>query len=85
MSTGNRVIVVMGHPARKYVDIVRKLFDRYDEVVVSARGRHFSRLAEVMKLLRPYVEVKEAQFSYADRAPELGIVVVPASSGGGRG
>lgn len=83
MSTGNRVIVVMEHPARKYVSIVRKLFGKYDEVMVSARGRHFARLAEVMKLLRPYVRVKKSLFSYADKAPELGVIVVPARSEGG--
>ena len=83
MPTGDRVIVVMEHPARKYASIVRKLFGRYDEVVLSARGRHFARLAEVLKILRPYVRVKWTLFSYADNAPELGVVVSPAGGGGG--
>jgi len=77
MTTGNRVIVVNGHSASKYVGIVKGLFSQYDQVVVSARGRHFARLAEVLKRLRPFVEVEKVYLEFADEAPELFVMVAP--------
>jgi len=81
MPTGNRVIVVMEHPARKYVAMVRKLFGEYDEVVLTARGRHFSRLAEVIKLLRDGVSVGRTELKFADQAPELWVYVTKGGGG----
>lgn len=85
MPTGNRVIVVDSHSARKYVGMIRGLFEKYDEIVVTARGRHFRRLAEVLRGIRPFVRVRGVHFTYADRAPELSVTVSAVEGAGGGG
>lgn len=81
MPTGNRVIVVNAHSAGKYAGIVKGLLFKYDEVVVSARGRHFARLAEVLKLVRSFTDVKDVRIEYADEAPELFVTLVSKEEG----
>lgn len=75
MATGNRVIVVNDHSASKFRNIVLKLFATYDEVILSARGRHFARMAEVLRTVRPFADVKSVSLRYADEAPELTVVL----------
>ena len=79
MATGNVVIVVSKHPASKYSRMVRSLLSQYDVVVLVARGRHVSRLSDVLRALRGSVRIVSSSVSYADYAPEFTVMV---SSGG---
>lgn len=75
MATGNHVIVVNDHSATKFRNMVMKLFSEYDEVVLSARGRHFARMAEVLRRVRPFTVIKDVSLRFADEAPELVVVL----------
>lgn len=76
MATGNRVIVVNDHSATKFRNMVMKLLTTYDEVILSARGRHFARMAEVLRHVKPFTVIKDVSLRYADEAPELVVVLV---------
>jgi len=77
MATGNTIIVVSDHPAKKYASMVRSLFDQYDRVLLVSRGRHVSRLSQVLRMLRGRVRIVDSAISYADYAPEFHVVLAP--------
>ena len=81
MPTGNIVIIVNEHSASKYVRMVLSLFGVYDRVLLVARGRHVSRLSDVLRRLRGSVRIVGADVTYADYAPEFSVLLAPAGGG----
>ncbi len=83
MGTGNVVIVVSKHSPKKYAGIVLSLFSDYDRVLLVARGRHVSRLSDVLRQLKGRVRIVQSEITYADYAPEFTVLLAPVGGDGG--